>query len=86
VRRDHRFQQEQKDVIKLNQIDASSTARRRSLHFIGTANFHKVAGELRYAISGSTTTIQGDVNGDGVADFWLKVAGRMALVQADFVL
>jgi serralysin len=75
-------------VIKLNQIDAiSSTADVDDpFTFIGTANFHKVAGELRYAISGSTTTIQGDVNGDGVADFWLKVAGKVAFAATDFVL
>lgn len=82
------FSKTQKDVIKLNQIDAiSSTANVDDpFTFIGTANFHKVAGELRYAVSGSTTTIQGDVNGDGVADFWLKVAGKIAFAATDFVL
>ena len=82
------FNKAQKDVIKLNQIDAISTNGPGDdpFTFIGTANFHKVAGELRYMYSGGATVIQGDVNGDGVADFWLKVAGKIAFAATDFVL
>lgn len=82
------FSKSQKDVIKLDQIDAISATDGTDdpFTFIGTANFHKVAGELRYTFSGSNTIIQGDVNGDGVADFWLKVAGKIAFAATDFVL
>lgn len=82
------FSKAQKDVIKLNQIDAISATDGVDdpFTFIGTAGFHKVAGELRYMYSGSSTVIQGDVNGDGVADFWLKVAGKIAFAASDFVL
>ncbi|GMM60191.1 M10 family metallopeptidase [Novosphingobium pituita] len=82
------FNHKQADLIDLSAIDANTAngAGDDAFAFIGTAAFHHVAGELRYASSGSTTIVQGDINGDGVADFWLALTGRMALVQADFVL
>ncbi len=45
--------------------------------FIGSGDlYHKVAGELRFAVTGSTTTIAGDVNGGGTSDFHIVRAGR----------
>ena len=34
----------------------------------------------------TTTTIAGDINGDGVSDFHIRLTGLVGLVVADFVL
>ena len=52
--------------------------------FIGTQAFHNVKGELHFP--SAYGVVQGDTNGDGVADFAIKVAGISSLVAADFVL
>ena len=36
--------------------------------------------------SGTTTIVEGDVTGDGQADFQIAVRGLLALHAADFVL
>ena len=53
---------------------------------IGTAAFSAHAGELRYEVSGPDVIVSGDINGDGVSDFSLKVAGVASLVSGDFIL
>jgi len=81
------FRHAEGDLIVLSPIDANSlTSTDDAFAFIGTAAFHHVAGELRYAITGGNTLIQGDVNGDGVADFALLLQGSVALVKGDFLL
>ncbi|WP_395674866.1 beta strand repeat-containing protein [Inquilinus sp.] len=75
------------DKIDLSGIDASTKAAgNQAFSFIGTALYHHVAGELRFAQSGGTTTIAGDVNGDGTSDFQIVLTGTVALTAADFVL
>jgi hypothetical protein len=61
------------DMIDVSKIDANSLASgNQAFSFIGNAAFGNHAGELRYEASGGPIyTIQGDVNGDGVADFEL---------------
>jgi restriction endonuclease Mrr len=54
--------------------------------FIGTAAFSKTAGELRYQEIGGNTYVSGDTNGDGLADFLIRLAGSHALTSSDFVL
>ncbi len=54
--------------------------------FIGTGAFTGVAGQLHYLHEGSTTFVEGDTNGDGAADFAIRLNGLVALVGADFVL
>lgn len=50
--------------------------------FIGSAAFSGVAGQYRYQISGTTTLVQADTNGDGVADETLTISnGAFALVE-----
>ncbi|WP_225768075.1 calcium-binding protein [Inquilinus sp. Marseille-Q2685] len=81
------FSHAQDDVIDLAAIDANSAvAGNQSFSFIGTAPYTLHAGELRYAVSGSTTTIGGDLNGDGTSDFQIVLIGSVALVASDFVL
>ncbi|OYX62032.1 MAG: hypothetical protein B7Y89_11275 [Novosphingobium sp. 32-60-15] len=44
------------------------------VRFIGTATFSNIVNQVRYAKSGSTTLLQVDGNGDGVADATLTIA------------
>jgi len=48
--------------------------------------FSGAAGALRYATGGGTTYLSGDLDGDGQADFVIKLDGQIGLTAADFVL
>ncbi len=81
------FSHAQGDRIDLSAIDANTgVAGDQGFSFIGTGLYTHHAGELRYAVSGGTTTIAGDVNGDGASDFHIALTGSLALVTGDFVL
>ena len=54
--------------------------------FIGTAAFSHTAGELRYEEVSGFTYVYGDTNGDGIADFMIRLDGLHALSSGDFVL
>ena len=57
-----------------------------SFNFIGTAAFDGAAGELNYFYNSSlgVTTLQGDTNGDRVADFAIDLSGNVAISAAEF--
>ncbi len=75
------------DLIVLTAIDANmGTMENDAFSFIGTDGFTGVAGQLRQFADGSDTVIEGDVNGDGMADFQIGLAGNPALTSADFLL
>lgn len=81
------FSATQGDRILLSMLDANSnTATNDKFSFVGTAAFSHVAGELRYELSGGNAYVCGDVNGDGLADFTLCVAGVTSLRSDDFSL
>lgn len=81
------FRHGEGDRIDLSGIDANTTvAGNQTFQFIGSAGYGRHAGELHFAISGSTTIIGGDINGDGLSDFNIRLTGTIALVVADFVL
>jgi Ca2+-binding RTX toxin-like protein len=81
------FSHSQGDRIDLAAIDANTVAAgNQAFAFIGSAAFTNVAGQLRFAASGSDTIVAGDVNGDGVADFNIQLTGLIALVAGDFSL
>ncbi len=54
--------------------------------FIDSQAFHDVAGELRFQKTSTDTFISGDVNGDGKADFSIKLTGLVTLSASDFIL
>jgi Ca2+-binding RTX toxin-like protein len=80
------------DKIDLAGIDArTNVTGDNSFTFIGKSAFSGTSGQLRYQTYDTSTTdytiIQGDVNGDRVADFEIMLEGRTAnLVTSDFYL
>jgi Ca2+-binding RTX toxin-like protein len=81
------FNRSQKDRIDLGAIDANPGARgNQGFAFIGTETFQKKAGELRYAQKSGDTFVYGDVDGDGKADFVIRIDAAIALKAADFIL
>lgn len=77
------FSHTEHDRVMLKAIDANATtAGDDAFNFIGASAFTMHAGELRFAGG----LLQGDVNGDGVADFEVAVQGVASLVASDFVL
>ena len=75
------------DLIDLSAVDANSLAGGdQAFAFIGTGAFTNVAGQLRYEQVGGNTYVYGDTNGDGIADFMIRVDGPHNLVLGDFVI
>ena len=81
------FSHAQGDRIDLHGIDANTAvAGDQAFHFIGSAVFGHHAGELHESVAGGVTTVSGDVNGDGVADFSVTLTGAITLAAGDFLL
>jgi Ca2+-binding RTX toxin-like protein len=74
------------DMIGLNQIDAKKGGGDNAFHFIGKQHFHHKAGELHFVNKGAFLLVEGDVNGDGKADFQIEVHGVATLAPGDFFL
>lgn len=75
------------DDIDLSSIDArASSSRNDAFTFIGAQGFHRVQGELHYVDYGAHVIVEGDVNGDGRADFSIVVRNVPALGTYDFIL
>jgi Ca2+-binding RTX toxin-like protein len=58
------------------------SAMQDGLSFIADAAFGSVAGQLRY----EGGVLEGDLNGDGVADFQIRLTGQPAIDAGDLVL
>jgi hypothetical protein len=86
------FNSAQRDRIDVSSIDADANTRgNQAFTFIGDAVFNGIAGELRtdfgFDSNGEqNSVIQGDVDGDGVADFEIWLSAQLDLVVTDFVL
>lgn len=77
------------DRLDLSTFDLDAvTAGVQGFHFIGQALFGLVAGEVRFATDPALglTQVQGDGDGDGVADFAVDLTGTLALLGSDFLL
>jgi Ca2+-binding RTX toxin-like protein len=77
------------DQLDLAAIDADAhQSGDQAFAFIGTAAFSHAAGDLRAAAEGNDTVVQGDTDGDGSADFAIRLAYHipLSLSATDFVL
>jgi Ca2+-binding RTX toxin-like protein len=63
------------EKIDLIDIDAKKGPGNQDFKFIGAQKFHDKAGELRMLNKSGFVLIEGDVNGDGKADFQIEVHG-----------
>lgn len=71
------------DRIDVSPIDAKSGKKgNQGFTFIGDDSFGKKAGELKYAGG----KVKADVDGDGRADFAIKIAGAPLLTEDHFLL
>ncbi len=81
------FSQADQERIHLQRVDADAmTAGDQAFAWIGSGAFTATAGELHYLQRGGSTYVEGDTNGDGMADFVICFTGLMTLTAADFVL
>jgi subtilisin-like proprotein convertase family protein len=75
------------DDIDLKRIDANkATDKNDAFKFIGDDAFTNVAGQLRFVKDAGVTRVEGDVDGDGSADFAIDLTGLIDLVKGDFIL
>jgi Ca2+-binding RTX toxin-like protein len=82
------FSQLAGDRIDLAGIDADGNAANgdSAFAFIGDGDFTMVAGQLRSVYDGTNTTVFGDIDGDGNADFAITLSGEISLTGTDFYL
>jgi Ca2+-binding RTX toxin-like protein len=73
------------DKIDVSRIDAIAGGSNDAFVFIGTAGF-TAAGQLRQFESGQGIIVEGDVTGDGKADFQITVQTQVMLSHEDFVV
>lgn len=82
------FSRTQGDKIDLSAIDARTGVNgNQAFSFIGAAAFSNVKGQLRFETNApNQMLVQGDVNGDGRADFQFLVDGVSSMFTGDFIL
>jgi len=76
------------DRIDLRMIDADGNAANgyQAFAFRGTSSFTSGGGEVRYAQVNGNTIVSGDIDGDRVPDFQIRLDGLFSLTDGDFVL
>jgi Ca2+-binding RTX toxin-like protein len=76
------------DRIDLSAIDANAgLSGNQAFSFIGTSAFSGQVGQVNYVIETGKLVVQGDLNGDKVADFQLVLLGGVSSLQiGDFIL
>lgn len=74
------------DLIDLSEMDANAAAAgNQAFSWIGAAAFGTQAGQLRL-VTGANSVLQGDVGGDGVADFEVQLTGVTGVGVNDILL
>lgn len=82
------FNAAQGDIIDLSGVDAikQTASVNDAFTWIGSGAFTKVAGQLRYTVSNGVGLVSGDIDGNGVADFAIRIDKAPPLTALDFVL
>lgn len=81
------FSSSERDIIDMSGVDANTAASgNQAFVFIGSQAFHGVNGELRFQTTSESTVVSGDVNGDKLADFSIKLVSSSDLHTSDFIL
>lgn len=75
------FSSTEGDKIDLSQFDLGDEA----FAFVGRRSFSGEAGELRYTLVGDDAFVQADLDGDGKADFMIRLEDVARLSATDFV-
>ncbi len=80
------FSESDGDKIQLTRIDERVGHKHEApLHLAGDAFTHTAGELIQYIDSNHNTIIAGDLNGDGVADFEIKLHGVHTLTASDFI-
>lgn len=80
------------DKINLGSIDANEQfSGNQAFQLLGFAEFTGKSGELRWVYEqradlSAATLVEGDTDGDGIADFQIELNGRLPMYAADFIL
>ncbi|MEZ5873581.1 MAG: M10 family metallopeptidase C-terminal domain-containing protein [Hyphomicrobiales bacterium] len=74
------------DKIDLKDIDAKKGGINDQFKWIGKHDFHGKKGELHYIKKGGYVIVEGDITGNGKANFQIKVDGVSKLIADDFHL
>lgn len=81
------FTTSQGDQIDVSGIDANATrGGNQAFVFVDSAVFSGTAGELRLNLNGAKTHIEGDIDGDAIADFTIMLTNSAMLAGTDFIL
>ena len=75
------------DILDLKALDANSfLTGNQAFTFIGTHAFTGTAAEVHYQHIANNTYVTADMNGDGLADFTVRLDGLHTLTSHDFIL
>jgi Ca2+-binding RTX toxin-like protein len=77
------------DLLDLTRIDADTTASGQdAFRLLGSAAFDGAAGALHtvFDAAHNITVLEGDTNGDKVADFGIELSGNLTLAISDFTI
>ena len=75
------------DRVDLRRVDADAAlAGDQAFSFIGDASFAGQAGQLRYVSETDGIVVEGDTNGDGAADIFIRMNNVADIASADLIL
>lgn len=74
------------DRIDLSRVDAIAGGSDDAFRFIGTSQFDGAAGELQYRIEDGYALVLGDLDGNALADFAIRLDHVSALTANNFIL
>ncbi|MFM2281647.1 MAG: hypothetical protein RLZZ444_3878 [Pseudomonadota bacterium] len=80
------------DDINLSAIDAQTGSGNQAFAFIGDDAFSRRAGQLHFLLKDNAgtgndfTLVEGDIDGNGKADFQIELTGLINLAKGDFIL